>query len=124
MNRAVRHSYSRRFSRKPCSHNLECAAAHDEDSGGKSMPRLRAKGPPHTSLGHRPRYSTDHETKGLKARFIFPPRSQSSKRSHAMPQSLSLVLLHLVFSTKDRTPCLEKPIRPGLNKYLAKVARN
>lgn len=41
-----------------------------------------------------------------------------------MPQSLSFVLLHLVFSTKDRTPCLEPSVRPGLNKYLATVARN
>jgi REP element-mobilizing transposase RayT len=41
-----------------------------------------------------------------------------------MPQSLSLVLLHVVFSTKDHRACLDKSIRPGLYKYLATVARN
>lgn len=41
-----------------------------------------------------------------------------------MPQSLDYVLLHLVFSTKDRVPCLGKTIRPGLHAYLATIARN
>jgi putative transposase len=41
-----------------------------------------------------------------------------------MPQSLSLVLVHLVFSTKDRTPFLKPALRPGLHAYLATVARN
>jgi putative transposase len=41
-----------------------------------------------------------------------------------MPQSLSLVLLHVVFSTKDHRACLDKSIRPALYKYLATVARN
>jgi REP element-mobilizing transposase RayT len=41
-----------------------------------------------------------------------------------MPQSLSFVLVHIVFSTKDRKPCLEKSIRPKLYAYLAEVARN
>ena len=41
-----------------------------------------------------------------------------------MPQSLDHVLLHLVFSTKDRFPCLDTSIRPALHAYLATVARN
>ena len=41
-----------------------------------------------------------------------------------MPQSLSLVLLHVVFSTKDRRRCLDQPVRPKLYAYLAEVARN
>ena len=41
-----------------------------------------------------------------------------------MPQSLSLVLIHVVFSTKDRTPFLKPTIRPHLHAYLATVARN
>jgi REP element-mobilizing transposase RayT len=41
-----------------------------------------------------------------------------------MPQSLSLILLHIVFSTKDRTPFLKPDIRPALHAYLAAVARN
>ena len=40
-----------------------------------------------------------------------------------MPQSLALVLVHLVFSTKDRLPLLADPVRPALHAYLATVAR-
>ena len=50
--------------------------------------------------------------RGLKARPII------------MPQSLDHVLLHLVFSTKDRLPMLDAPYRPALHAYLATVARN
>jgi len=41
-----------------------------------------------------------------------------------MPQSLSYLLTHIVFSTKDRAPVLEATVRPGLHAYLATVARN
>jgi REP element-mobilizing transposase RayT len=41
-----------------------------------------------------------------------------------MPQSLSLVVIHVIFSTKDRHPYLEEPVRPRLHAYLATVARN
>jgi putative transposase len=41
-----------------------------------------------------------------------------------MPQSLNHVLLHLVFSTKDRLPFLETTIRSTLYAYIATVARN
>lgn len=41
-----------------------------------------------------------------------------------MPQSLNHVLLHLIFSTKDRAPCLSPAIVPSLHAYLATVARN
>ena len=41
-----------------------------------------------------------------------------------MPQSLSLLLVHLVFSTKDRYPFLDAAVRPSLYAYLATVARN
>jgi REP element-mobilizing transposase RayT len=41
-----------------------------------------------------------------------------------MPQSLALVIVHLVFSTKDRQPLLGASIRPALHAYLATVARN
>lgn len=41
-----------------------------------------------------------------------------------MPQSLSLVIVHVVFSTKDRFPSLGPSVRPGLHAYLATVARN
>jgi REP element-mobilizing transposase RayT len=41
-----------------------------------------------------------------------------------MPQSLALILIHVVFSTKDRGPLLDPEIRPALHAYLATVARN
>ena len=41
-----------------------------------------------------------------------------------MPQSLSYLLVHIVFSTKDRAPILDASIRPDLYAYLATVARN
>jgi len=41
-----------------------------------------------------------------------------------MPQSLDNVVLHIVFSTKDRAPCLGGAVRPSLHAYLATVARN
>ena len=41
-----------------------------------------------------------------------------------MPQSLSLVIVHFIFSTKDRLPCLGTAVRTALHAYLATVARN
>lgn len=40
-----------------------------------------------------------------------------------MPQSLSNILVHLVFSTKDRLPLLGESIREKLHAFLAGVAR-
>ncbi len=41
-----------------------------------------------------------------------------------MPQSLSQVLAHIVFSTKERRPWLDPAIRPRLHAYLATVCRD
>ncbi len=41
-----------------------------------------------------------------------------------MPQSLSLVVVHLIFSTKDREAFLDALLRPKLHAYLSTVARN
>jgi len=41
-----------------------------------------------------------------------------------MPQSLANVIIHLVFSTKDRVPLIGAPVRPNLHAYLATVVRN
>jgi REP element-mobilizing transposase RayT len=41
-----------------------------------------------------------------------------------MPQSLAFVLVHVVFSTRDRAPLLALSVRPALYAYLATVARN
>ncbi len=40
-----------------------------------------------------------------------------------MPQSLSLIIVHLVFSTKDRFPFLDDAIRPQLHAYVATSIR-
>ena len=41
-----------------------------------------------------------------------------------MPQSLALVIVHLVFSTKDRAPLIRPDMRPRLHAYMAEVARS
>ena len=38
-----------------------------------------------------------------------------------MPQSLSSVLVHLVFSTKHREPFITEEVEPDLHKYLATI---
>ena len=40
-----------------------------------------------------------------------------------MAQTLSLNLVHIVFSTKDRLPTIRDDISPGLHAYLAGTAR-
>jgi putative transposase len=51
---------------------------------------------------------------GLKARSIIA----------ALPLSLSFVLVHVVFSTKERAPFIGENVRPALHAYLATIARN
>jgi REP element-mobilizing transposase RayT len=41
-----------------------------------------------------------------------------------MPQSLSYLLVHLIFSTKDRNPLLGPSIRSDVHAYLASTIRN
>jgi putative transposase len=41
-----------------------------------------------------------------------------------MAQSLSLVIVHVIFSTKERQSFLNGDIRPEMHSYLATVARN
>jgi putative transposase len=42
----------------------------------------------------------------------------------AMPQSLSVLLVHIIFSTKDRRPLLNEGVRNGLHAYLATIVRD
>jgi len=42
----------------------------------------------------------------------------------AVPQSLSNVILHIIFSTKDREPWLDSKARPRMHAYLATVCRD
>jgi putative transposase len=41
-----------------------------------------------------------------------------------MPRSLALVVINVIFSTKDRMSSLRETVRPDLFAYLATVARN
>ena len=41
-----------------------------------------------------------------------------------MPQSLSRVIIHLVFSTRDRHPYLDPEINPRIHAYLATLCRD
>src|SRR5947207_13318186 len=41
-----------------------------------------------------------------------------------MPQSLSKVIVHIIFSTKDREPWLDSDVRPRMNAYIATICRN
>jgi REP element-mobilizing transposase RayT len=40
-----------------------------------------------------------------------------------MPQSLTKVILHIIFSTRDREPWLDQAIRPRMHAYLATICR-
>jgi len=41
-----------------------------------------------------------------------------------MPQSLNKVILHMVFSTRDRRPWIDAAIQPRLHAYMATILRN
>ncbi len=41
-----------------------------------------------------------------------------------MPQSLSNILIHIVFSTKDRKNLIDKSIRSELYSYIAQICKN
>jgi len=41
-----------------------------------------------------------------------------------MPQSLSKVILHIIFSTKNREPWLDSNVRPCMYAYLATICRD
>ena len=41
-----------------------------------------------------------------------------------MPQSLSKVIVHIIFSTKDREPWLESNVRPRVHAYLTTICRD
>jgi len=41
-----------------------------------------------------------------------------------MPQSLSKVIIHIIFSAKNREGWLDSDVRPRMHAYLATVCRN
>jgi putative transposase len=42
----------------------------------------------------------------------------------AMPQSLSKVIIHIIFSTKDRKAWLDRDVRPRMHAYVATICRD
>jgi REP element-mobilizing transposase RayT len=64
----------------------------------------------------------------IATKFINPERVVSSTNlGHyfVMPQSLAKILVHTVFSTKDRRPFLrDKPLREELHRYLGGILTN
>jgi putative transposase len=42
----------------------------------------------------------------------------------AMPQSLSKVIIHIIFSTKDREKCLDRDVRARMQAYVATICRD
>lgn len=72
----------------------------------------------HASLGQRPRI---RGARALKARFTFVAGAIIIQ---AMPQSLSKVILHVIFSTKNREPCLDSNMLPRVHAYLATICRD
>jgi putative transposase len=65
---------------------------------------------------------------GVHRKGINPERVESISRIvhfWPMPQSLGKILVHTVFSTKDRRPCLrDKPLRDELHRYLGGILLN
>jgi len=41
-----------------------------------------------------------------------------------VPQSLSKIILHVIFSTKNREPWLDSDVRPRMRAYLATICRD
>lgn len=80
----------------------------------------------HSNRGARVR-ADGHNPFGIEHRFATPIHAGEPlpiwHPSH-MPQSLSAVHIHLVFSTKDRRPLLrDKPTRDALHSYLGGVSK-
>jgi putative transposase len=46
------------------------------------------------------------------------------REEKSMPQSLSCVIVHLIFSTKDRYPFLDAVMAPRVHAYMATVLRD
>ena len=83
---------------------------------------LSAKGAAFTaSLWQRPRILGTEKAPALKARFT---SGQVRYIIGAMPQSLSRIILHIIFSTKNREPWLDSHVRPRMHAYLATICRD
>jgi putative transposase len=71
-----------------------------------------------------PRWGTSYQPGALPQKIIPNTNAGLNARPIAMPQSLSIVVIHVIFSTKERRPFLDANVRPRLHAYLATVARH
>jgi hypothetical protein len=71
--------------------------------------------------GSAPGINSIQRAPALKARFTSGPFGSIVG---VMPQSLSKVIVHIIFSTKDREPWLGLDVRPRMHAYLATVCRD
>ena len=84
-------------------------------SSNTEAPRAR----PHISpaaAGQRPRNAGE-------IHFV-SPESTIQLRTAPMPQSLSKVVIHVIFSTRDRYPWLDGNARSRMHAYLATICRD
>ncbi len=101
---------------------LLCHGAHLEGIRGGRLYPVSANGAALIrSLGQRPRKIVTSQSAALKARFISAPVGSIII---TMPQSLSRVIIHVIFSTKNREPWLNPTIRPRMHAYLATICRD
>jgi putative transposase len=66
-------------------------------------------------------HGTQRKALALKARFTSGPFHSIID---VMPQSLSRVVVHIIFSTKDREPWIDLDVRPRMHAYLATICRD
>jgi REP element-mobilizing transposase RayT len=90
---------------------------------GRIRPSLSANGAASYQPGATPQEQARQQTRRANGPFQ-PGEDQNHFRRFTMPQSLSLVVIHVIFSTKDRLPQLDDGVRPRLHAYLATIARN
>lgn len=91
---------------------------HGLDTAGTCLaPRVRRyKQPGATPQGEPPQKIPSAES-AIHLRALFAHYS-------TMPQSLSKVILHIIFSTKDRQAWLDREIRSHMHAYVATICRN
>jgi len=88
------------------------------------MQRERIAPKAHDSLeawGNAPGFLNEENPSALKARFTQAPIQCIIS---TMPQSLSKVILHIIFSTKNREPWLDSHVRQRMHAYLATICRD
>jgi REP element-mobilizing transposase RayT len=86
--------------------------------GGSAAPKAQ----PHFKPGATPQGpGSQKKSEALKARFTC---RRFSAIIAQMPQSLSKVIIHIIFSTKDREPWLDRDVRPRMHAYVATICRD